>query len=321
MEKIIKVRHTVTQCEHSKQSIRIINIGDIHFGMKTSLKRVKRPFQLASTLNPDYICLLGDNIDTTNIIDSDKKRDEFISLLEYSASISPTMISLASHDQRYRNGDGTTIHNDKNDFWKMISMIPNIHVLNNSWYRDKNIQILGYTQPNYYFHGDAPLPLYSKCSRERTDEDVDVLIENLKINRYLLKQGYGNCSVILFHSPKHMDNTDVRYHLRDFNYIFSAHMHNGCVFPVLDELMPGIIGLVSPQRELFPSNCRGIIRTAYGSLCIINGGITKIHESAKAVLQPFNKLFPMHMDVVDIIPSEEDNKGKYKQKSYYKYIK
>lgn len=324
MEHIIKVNHIITPRDGQIKKIRIINIGDIHFGEKMKVQKVKRAFQLAEKLNVDYICLSGDNLDTTNVIDSDPKRLEFLELLEYSGSIAPTMISLADHDQRYRCEDGRVKIDLREGFWKSIGNIPNVHVLNNSSYEDEQARFLGYTLPNYYYHGKYDLPKYSKCSVERLDEDVDVLVEDMDIKSDLFTPyiSSNKYSAALFHSPQHIDNDVVAYHLRGFDHIFSGHMHEGCVPPILDEMIPGNRGIISPQRTLFPNNTRGIIKTSYGSLCIISGGITKIHESANAVLQPFNGVFPMHVDVVDVIPSKEKTKVKdFTRKSYYKYVK
>lgn len=324
MEHIVKVNHIITPIEHQKHNIRIISIGDIHFGQKMKIQKVMRAFKLAESLNPDYICLVGDNIDTTNVIDEENKKLEFLELMKYSGSVAPTMVSLADHDQRYRFEDGHTKIDFRDGFWNCVNAIPNVHVLDNSSYEDDKVRFLGYTLPSYYYHGKYELPKYSNCKMDRLDEDVDVLIENMNFYGEMFESyNYGDkYSAVLFHSPQNVDNEDVSYHLRGFDHILSGHMHEGCVPPILDDLIPGNKGIISPQKTLFPGKSRGIIKTGYGSLCIINGGITKIHESANAVLQPFNGVFPMHMDVIDVIPSEEKGKIKeYKKKSYYKYVK
>lgn len=323
MEHIVKINHTVTPREGQDKKIRIISIGDIHFGMKMKVQKVKRAFQLAESLNPDYICLPGDNLDTTNVIDSMDKRLEFMELLEYSGSIAPTMVSLADHDQRYRGEDGHTAIDFRDKFWSNVDKIPNVYVLNNSGYEDENVRFLGYTLPSYYYHGKYELPEYSECAQERVDEDVDVLVEDMELNSSLFRPfTYGDkYSAVLFHSPQHVDNEEVAYHLRGFDHIFSGHMHEGCMPPILDELIPGDKGIISPQHTLFTGKSRGIIKTSYGSLCIITGGITKIHESANAILQPFNGVFPMHIDVVDVVPKEDGKVKAYTRKSYYKYVK
>ena len=77
-------------------------------------------------------------------------------------------------------------------------------------------------------------------------------------------------------------------------------MHEGLTPPIFDELMPRTLGMISPQRTLFPVQARNIFQTNYGTLCIINGGITKIAESQKAALQKLNSIFPIHVDVLDV---------------------
>lgn len=324
MEHIIKVNHVVTPRNNQSSSIRIINISDIHFGKKMKIEKVRRAFQLTERLKPNYICLLGDNLDTTNVIDDATKKMEFFDLLEYSGSIAPTMVSLADHDQRYTKEDGHIEIDYRREFWDGVNELKNVHVLNNFGYEDEQVRFLGYTLPSHHYHGKYDLPFGSVCCTDRKDEDVSVLVEDMIWNEELFESYMHNpkkkFSAVLFHSPQNVMDEEVSYYLSGFDHIYSGHMHEGCMPPILDEIIPDNHGLISPQKTLFPNSSRGVIKTSYGSLCIINGGITKIHESANAVLQPFNAVFPMHIDVVDIVPMDGKKKI-YTKKSYYKYIK
>lgn len=325
MKHIVKVNHLVTPRVGQTNAIRIVNISDIHFGKKMKVEKVRRAFKLAESLNPNYICLLGDNIDTTNVMDDSNKKKEFFDLLEYSGTIAPTMVSLADHDQRYAK-EGHIEIDYREDLWNSVNELENVHVLNNTWFEDKDVRFLGYTLPSYYYHGKYDLPVRSKCNPSRLDEDVSVLIEDMEENEDLfIRQVLSSkkkFSAALFHSPQNVTNKDVSFYLSGFEHIYSGHMHQGCMPPILDDIISSNKGIISPQKTLFPDNSRGVVRTAYGSLCIINGGITKIHESANMVLQPFNSFFPMHIDVIDIVPKQENDKPKeYTKKSYYKYIK
>ena len=323
MEHILKINHTVTPTDKVGSGIRIINIGDMHYGKKTKVHKIMRVFQLIEKLKPDYICWLGDNVDTTNLMDSGNKSDEFKSFLLYSGAIAPTMVSLADHDQRYCFSDGSSKVDFREFFWNSISKMPNVHLLHNSSYEDRRVCFVGYTLPSYYYASKYQLPAYSQCSSERLDEDVNVLIEDMDIHHQLFERANNDkYNAVLFHSPQHIDNKSVAYHLRCFDHIFSGHMHEGCMPPILDDIIPGDRGIISPQRKLFPGKSRGIIETPYGNLCIINGGLTKIHGSASKVLRPFNCLFPMHLDIVDVVPNEQAGVQKvYTRDSYYKYIK
>ena len=324
MKHIIKVNHLVTPRQGQTKAVRIITISDIHFGKKMKIEKVKRAFQLTESLKPNYICLLGDNLDTTNVVDEPTKKDEFLDILQYSGEIAPTMISLADHDQRYAE-DGHIKIDYREDLWKQVNDIKNVHVLHNEGYEDEDVRFYGYTLPSYYYHGKYDLPITSDCNKSRGDEDVSVLLEDMEWNEEIFISYMDNpkdkFSAALFHSPQNVTNRKVAYYLSGFDHIYSGHMHQGCMPPILDDIIPGNKGLISPQKTLFPDNSRGVIHTTFGSLCIINGGITKIHESANMVLQPFNCAFPMHIDVIDVVPEKDGYQKAYTKKSYYKYVK
>ena len=152
MKHIIKVNHLVTPRQGQTKAVRIITISDIHFGKKMKIEKVKRAFQLTESLKPNYICLLGDNLDTTNVVDEPTKKDEFLDILQYSGEIAPTMISLADHDQRYAE-DGHIKIDYREDLWKQVNDIKNVHVLHNEGYEDEDVRFYGYTLPSYYYHG------------------------------------------------------------------------------------------------------------------------------------------------------------------------
>lgn len=323
MEHIIKVNHTVTPIQDLKSKIRIITISDIHYGQKMSIKKINRVFNLVDELNPDYICLLGDNIDTTNAISSFKKRKDFLDTLKRSGQIAPTLIGLADHDMRYCHFDGHISVDVQNDFWDEVDDCDNLHVLDNTGYEDEKACFFGYTLPNYYYHAEYSLPKNSCCSTTRKDEDVDTLVEDMEFHKHLFKlyRNPGKYNAILFHSPQNLCDVRVASYLRGFDHIYSGHMHEGCMPPILDEVVRGNIGLISPQRELFPKIARGIIKTSFGTICIINGGITKIHESANPIFQPMNHFLPMHIDVIDVMPSEQELQKEYIHTSKYRYLK
>ena len=325
MEKIIKVNYTAAHIPNLKGTVRIANLADIHFEKNVTLEKVKKAFTLVGDYKPDYICLLGDNIDSTNVIDDPTKKQEFLDLMTYSGSIAPTMISLADHDQRFYDSEGNGTFDFREGFWKEVGSIPNVHVLNNEGYEDDKVRFLGYTLPSYYYTAKYPLPEDSWIEETREDEDINVLLEDLSKNQELLDAYLENpdskYTALLFHSPQMVTDPCVAYQLRGFNHVFSGHMHEGCMPPILDDIIPSSLGLISPQRSLFPHNSRGIIRLGYGNLCIINGGITKIHGSANKILQPFNKMFPMHIDIVDATGYEVAKRKEYTRKSTYKYVK
>ena len=315
MKNIVKLTHTETYCLKAHHKIRVISLSDFHFGRKMKIQKIEKVLHLIDTLKPDYIFWLGDNLDTTNVLEHDEKKQEFLNLCKTSGQLAPTMISLADHDRRLQL-ENEMIEDDQTEFWNQVSNIPNVHVLDNCIYEDEYIYVVGYTLPGYYYHRKYLLPQDSSCEKNRKDEDVNVLLEDMVKHRKLLECSNHKVNELLFHSPLRLDNIEVQKNLQGFDHIYSGHMHEGLTPPVLDELVPKTFGMVSPQRSLFPKNARGVIETQYGSIGIINGGITKIAEGNNVVLQPFNAFFPMHMDIVDI-----DNNPLYKKNKEKKYIR
>lgn len=316
MENIVKISQIKSYFPGLKGRIRIVTLSDLHFSKKMKITKMESILNLASTMDPDYIFWLGDNLDDTNVLEDYEKREEFLELCKKSGKIATTAISLADHDMRYRIGPHIA-EDLQTEFWHEVSSFPNVHVLDNSIYEDERLHIVGYTMPTYYYHGAYPLPKNSISPSDRKDENLYVLVEDIKRNSCLFETENNKINELLFHSPLHLDNGIIQTLLSGFQHIHSGHMHEGLTPPILDELSPKTLGMISPQRTLFPKNAKGIIKSQYGTLCIINGGITKIAESQKAVLQHLNTFFPIHMNVLDI---EQGDKVK-KYKIEYSYQK
>ncbi len=312
MNNIVKITRTESYSPNLKNKIRIVTLSDLHFSKKMKIKRIHSLLSLVSTWKPDYIFWLGDNLDDTNVLEDYEKREEFLDLCHQSGRITKTAISLSDHDMRYSIGKHVA-EDFQEDFWQEVSSMPNVEVLNNSCYDDDVIHIAGYTMPTHYFHSAYPLPKDSICSSDRLDEDVWTLIEDIKKNSDLFIPNQGKLNELLFHSPLNLENGIIQKLLSGFDHIHSGHTHEGLTPPILDEIAPKTFGMISPQRTLLPKVARGSFQTRYGTICIINGGITKIAESQKVILQHLNCFFPIHVDVLDV---EKGSKVKQYKREY-----
>ena len=299
MEKVVKITRTQSYFSEMKGKIRIVSLSDLHFSKKMSFQRLQAIMKLISTLEPNYIFWLGDNLDNTNVLEIAEKREEFLEVIKMSGEIAPTAITLLDHDMRYQLDNGM-LEDLQKEFWQEVSDNKNVHVLDNDIYEDDSIRVVGYTMPTYYYHGKYPLPEDSIGSSDRKDEDVWVLIEDMRKKQRLFIPREGKLNELLFHSSIHLRNGIIQSKLKGFHHVHSGHMHEGLTPPIFDELMPRTLGMISPQRTLFPVQARNIFQRNYGTLCIINGGITKIAESQKAALQKLNSIFPIHVDVLDV---------------------
>ena len=95
-----------------------------------------------------------------------------------------------------------------------------------------------------------------------------------------------------------------------FDYFITGHMHNGCIPPIINEIIKGNKGIISPTKKLFPKNTRNTITTIEDKL-LVNGPITTFHERTK-ILQIFNIFYPINMSILEFKKSnKEDLKIKY----------
>ena len=124
----------------------------------------------------------------------------------------------------------------------------------------------------------------------------------------------------LIHSPSCITHPKIIKELQNFDIILSGHMHNGCVFPILDKIWKSDIGIISASKKIFPHNCRGkIIKTLQKRTIniIISGAITTFSKQSIKILHPFNKIFPHHINQIVIT----NNKNEKNEKRNYKYSK
>lgn len=321
MESVFKITESNIYTTKITTPLDIDVIGDIHYGMQTSLDILRRINIVLRRSNPDYVLLVGDNLDTTNPLYDPFRREKIMEFFKSLGRIAPTLVSLADHDSRRKTATGA-IYDFQADFWQQVNRIPNVNVLHNKVYEDNRIRVVGYTQPSHYFHAKYPLPENVEFNGKRKDESVALLLEDMNRHADLFREKRTDKPQILqFHSAVHTKHEEVQTLLQNFDQIYSGHTHQGVIPPILDEIIPGNGGFISPQKTLFPKIARGVFETYSGSIVLITGGIITIQESAHRILQPFQKVFPMRYDRVHLVKEPLENGLNYSQKSYYKRIK
>ena len=89
---------------------------------------------------------------------------------------------------------------------------------------------------------------------------------------------YGVCerlpnklNVLLMHSPILIGEKTIKKELSKYDIVLSGHMHNGVVPPILDELFDNNIGIIAPNKKVFPKYARGIIKK--DNITVISGGV------------------------------------------------
>jgi len=278
MYKIIKYK---TCNEKMKKDVNILHLSDIHYMGNRDNKLLDDLYKKIKNYKLDYIIITGDIIDCKKSITKEENKNKLKEFFEKISRISKVIISYGNHDM-YGEVRKKFINEFDPLFWKKISSIKNITILNNNSYEDKNIYVYGYTPSIEYY--------YPKEKKEIMLEELT----DLEVNKDL-KSKYN---IFLIHSPFFLDNKEINTKLIGFDLILSGHMHNGLMPPVLDEIIENNKGVISRDLYIFPNMTRGYVND--GILKIISSGINKVHSYKTWMLNFINVFYPRSYNVISI---------------------
>ncbi|MGM9834270.1 MAG: metallophosphoesterase [Bacilli bacterium] len=287
------VNHTFNEKNHhidTKMNLnkKIVLISDIHFSSKFKKEKVDLIINKIKAIKPNYICIPGDILDCTNVLKDNSLKDFISNFLKEIAQISKTIITIGNHDNYnlLKKGFRCTFSFDKNEKWfKEINNIDNVIFLDNEIYEEDNIRFIGFNPSSEYYEN------------ERENEDLFLKELQNKIPQMDNKK----YNILLCHTPLYVLTPKTINILNNINLILSGHMHNGVVPPIIDAIFKGNKGIFSPDGTWFFKTkfTRGIYNLENKTL-IISGGITKIHDCSPNILVPFNELFPMSIDIINL---------------------
>ena len=253
--------------------VKIVQISDIHFSIGYKLKRLSKLFFDIDNINPDYVCIVGDLVDSydvvkTNYIDYLK---DWLKLLSYKYKV---IVSLGNHDFFVRGGKNYIEHDDIN--WLLGLKSDNLVILNNDVYSENGINFIGYN-PNFEYY-------YLYKEKKFFDfGDISKLLNNLK--------GYN---ILMVHPPSLIVSNYKN--INGFNLVdlvLSGHTHGG----LIPSFFPGSFGIISPCKRLFPSVVRGRVRCGKSDI-IISSGVVKLSRKSKISL--FNDVYGYNINVINI---------------------
>ena len=289
-----------------KHELKFFLISDIHFSSKVPAERLSAITEQARELAPDYIIIAGDIIDSLDEIRTDAKLKRLTSWLENLGTVAPVLASLGNHDFYRKNPEFSGIFSKKRHWFAErnqnyideLNAIPNVHLLNNSVYEDKNVYIFGLTQSPEYFQFDR--------DDERTTslfhpghEDLNILLSDIRqIDSKLIQDLPSHkAKIAIAHSPVFMQDKKIAPFFDEFDFIISGHMHSGVVPPVLNDFWRSDRGILAPGKLLFPKNARSVI-TSPDQKIIICGAVSTIQGSAKPVTF-LNGAFPINIAMLE----------------------
>lgn len=287
---MIKVKKYKLYSNKIKKKFKILLIGDIHLWDDYNKILINNMIEKAKVLNPDIILICGDLIDEFRYLKKFENEKYLLQVLNKLSDISDVFIVLGSHDfmnqKKLKTGN---ISSESILYWhKMIKNNNNlkIHLLDNEIYETSNYRIIGYNQSrNYYIK----------------QENGDVLIKEMNENFNDLKE--DKYTILMCHSPLKINEKTLEQIkiINSVDLILSGHMHDGLLFPFFKKL-PTTIGLISPEKKLFPANTRGrkeLIINNKKIVLIITGGIMKFSSTAPKFLQKLNCLYHNDMDIIE----------------------
>ena len=255
--------------------------SDIHYSGKKDIKKLNKLLDLLKKYDADYITIPGDLLDNDEVLN----KDLFVDWIKKLTSISKVIISLGNHDIRKRKKGYVSYYNK--DYYDKLNSVSNVYFLNNNSISFDDIYFFGYTQSFEYYY-------------KYKNESSKIMLE--EINKYNVSKTTKNkFNVLLMHSPICYFGK-IEKQLSSYDLILSGHMHNGIVPPIFDEIFDNDIGLVAPNKSLFPKNARGVLKRT--SNLIISSGVTKFSKGTK-LFSIFNVLFPMGINYITITKNKE----------------
>lgn len=237
---------------NSNLNKKIILISDIHYYSKNDIPRLNKVLDNIKKINPDYICITGDIIDSSNVYDFNL----LIEWLNKLVNVSNVMMVLGNHEFYVNKSNG--IYKLNAEYINQLNMIDNLYFLDNKSMIIDNINFIGITLPieHYMYNGEDK-------------EEFKKYIKNIKTNNK-----YYN--VLLCHSPINICEKEI-IEKTNVDLVLCGHMHGGVVPRFLRPLFVSK-GLISPQKKLFPNYAYGNIKIENKNV-IITSGIKVLSES------------------------------------------
>lgn len=289
------VNHTFKENTYTfvtKQNLnkKIVLISDIHFSEKFKKEKATLIINRIKSHKPDYICIPGDIIDSKNVLKDLTLKEFILDFIRELSNIAKTIISIGNHDNYYLLKKGFRCQFSyviNKEWFNEIKKIDNVIFLDNELYEEENLSFFGLTLSYMYYEDEI--------------NNEQLFIKELKDN--ISKLNKEKYNILLCHSPLYVlsKETIENSEVSNIDLILSGHMHNGVVPPILDSIIKGNKGIFSPDGSwLFKTKLtRGTYKIDDKTL-IISGGITKIHDSSPNILIPFNELFPISMDIINL---------------------
>ena len=187
---------------------RIVLLSDIHYNSKKERVYLDKVLAKLNKMEYDYLCISGDLIDRSIVVDEEL----LIDWIKELSKLSKVIISIGNHE--LTNDRKEHVYDFNEELYKKINKLRNVHVLDNKDYVDGNVRFIGLTLPVDFYY------------KYRENNNFFMRFVNNKFpNEY--KDKYN---ILLCHSPKSV--TDIKTFestklLTNIQLILCGHMHAG----------------------------------------------------------------------------------------------
>lgn len=259
------MHHEIFYTKKDIKEIKLALISDIHYYPDYNQKIFDRITNQLEKNKPDYLCIAGDILDTTEFLDLDK----LFNWLNKLSNICPIIAVLGNHDEK--SGYMWNWTHQKNELLlDGLKKIKNFHLLDNNILSFDNISFYGFNASFKYY--------------EKDDEKFESFEEEMKDKNPNFNN--NNYNITLFHSPLNIYKYIEKYPnhpLNNTDLILSGHMHNGCI-PYLftkpfNKIFKSSISLINPLRQFFKPYSQGRIYKIKDGY--IYEGLNKFSHSTK----------------------------------------
>ncbi len=293
--------------ETTRSELKFFLISDIHFSHKVASKKLQAITEQARKQQPNYILVAGDLIDELGAIINETNLRRLTSWLEQLGQVAPVLIALGNHDFYRKNPVHNNIFSKKRHWFAeknqryidALNEIPNVQVLDNQIYEDKNVYIFGFTQSPEYYQFDRD-EKRSTTVFHPGGEDRDIMLSDLNAldPKLITKLPKNKIKIAIIHSPVYLSDPEISSHLHEFDFFISGHMHNGVVPPLIHDFWRSDRGLVAPGKKLFPRGSRAKIRSTDDKLILL-GAVSTIQASAKPITF-VNGIYPTYIATLEL---------------------
>lgn len=287
----MKIRETQVFLMEERRPV--LAFTDLHFSKDFGTGRLTKILEIFQGAiqreKVEYVCFLGDLVDSLVVMDSEDLRQELCGFLRSLSESLPVIMVLGNHDWSRYEGKVALI--DEEGARKMrwqLKLIPNVYLLGgeDEVFDDGKVRMVGVDLPAECYHFTN-----FRSERSAVEKFQEKMVESLpKLEVEGVREKY-----LLMHSSRFLREVKIPKDV----VALSGHMHDGVVPPVLDKVTKfsgrGIIGPGFSRKngktvnyEILPWNAR--LRPRNGRMWMSLRPVNYLPRDRK--IGRLNRMFP-----------------------------